>query len=220
MKKIIYLAILGAIFFAWKQGKLPLPSFGELPGAFDDNGNPTLMIFTRENCQGYCEKQLKRLKRRRVHYTEYKVDVDNSQQEAHKLWKKMGRKAFPYLVAGNERFSGDGQWQLNNLLASAFGKQYLTRLEKRYFKRHFYDEGSPRIVMYGTDWCGYCRKLREQLTTENIDFLEIDVEKHHDGKSLISVLGIGGYPTVWIGYHRMKTGRLHEIQTHLRKIYP
>ncbi|MFL0796447.1 MAG: hypothetical protein K6L73_03025 [Cellvibrionaceae bacterium] len=215
MKKILYLAILAGAFFAWQQGKLPFPSFGEKPGSFDENGKPALVIFTRDNCQGYCEKQLKRLDRRRIPYTEHRVDVDNSEQEAHKFWKKMGRQGFPYLIAGNERFSGDSPWQLSNFLAASFGNQYLTHREKRYYKEHFNRDGTPRIVMYGTSWCGYCRKLREELQQENIDFLEIDVEKHADFKTLINTMGIGGYPTVWIGYKRLRSGRLGEIQKHI-----
>jgi glutaredoxin len=32
--------------------------------------------------------------------------------------------------------------------------------------------------MYGVDWCGYCKKFREEFQADNIDFIEINVEKN------------------------------------------
>jgi GrxC family glutaredoxin len=33
-----------------------------------------------------------------------------------------------------------------------------------------------RVVMYGRDRCGYCRRARELLTRKGVDWIEIDVE--------------------------------------------
>lgn len=215
MKNLLLLvAIIGAAW-AWQNGHLPSFLSGDTPNAFDANGNPQLLIFTRDNCQGYCAKQLKELKRRQAPYIEHHVDVDNASQESHQLWKKMGRKNFPYIAAGNDGFSGDATWQLSNLLASNFGDKYLTYREKRFYREHFYPGGKPKIVMYGTSWCGYCRKLREELQAANVDYIEIDVEKHSNPKLLSSTMGISGYPTVWVGYKRVKGWQLHQIQKYL-----
>jgi glutaredoxin 3 len=36
--------------------------------------------------------------------------------------------------------------------------------------------GQPRVVMYATDWCPYCRRARQLLESRQVVFEEIDVE--------------------------------------------
>ena len=57
--------------------------------------------------------------------------------------------------------------------------------------------------MYGADWCGYCKKLKKDFEANNIDYLEIDVEKIKNPKRLSQVMGISGYPSTWVGYERI-----------------
>lgn len=38
-------------------------------------------------------------------------------------------------------------------------------------------EASPRIVMYSTSWCGYCRKARGLLDQLGVPYDELDIEK-------------------------------------------
>lgn len=33
------------------------------------------------------------------------------------------------------------------------------------------------IVMYSTTWCGYCTRLKSQLTSAQISFIEVNVEE-------------------------------------------
>lgn len=35
---------------------------------------------------------------------------------------------------------------------------------------------APRVVVYTTSWCGYCRRAKALLDTRGIDYREIDVE--------------------------------------------
>jgi glutaredoxin 3 len=35
---------------------------------------------------------------------------------------------------------------------------------------------SARVVMYATDWCGYCARARRLLESKGIAFTEIDVD--------------------------------------------
>jgi len=35
---------------------------------------------------------------------------------------------------------------------------------------------SDPLTMYTTAWCGYCRRLKSQMTREGIPFVEIDIE--------------------------------------------
>lgn len=38
------------------------------------------------------------------------------------------------------------------------------------------------VVLYATDWCGYCRKTREFFAKNNIQYTEFDIEKSAEGK--------------------------------------
>lgn len=40
---------------------------------------------------------------------------------------------------------------------------------------HTPDAGS--VVIYSTTWCGYCQRLKKQLTSEGIGYTEIDIEQ-------------------------------------------
>ncbi|WP_323182797.1 mycoredoxin [Aldersonia sp. NBC_00410] len=34
----------------------------------------------------------------------------------------------------------------------------------------------PDVTMYSTTWCGYCRRLKTQLTEAGISYAEVDIE--------------------------------------------
>ncbi len=44
--------------------------------------------------------------------------------------------------------------------------------------------------MYSTTWCGYCRRLKTQLTREGIAFTEVDIEA--DPASADYVMSVNG----------------------------
>jgi len=52
--------------------------------------------------------------------------------------------------------------------------------------------------MYTTTWCGYCRRLKDQLTREGIPFDEVDIEQHEDAAELVMRVNNGNQtvPTV------------------------
>lgn len=35
---------------------------------------------------------------------------------------------------------------------------------------------AARVVMYATDWCGYCARARRLLQSKGVEFTEIDVD--------------------------------------------
>lgn len=51
------------------------------------------------------------------------------------------------------------------------------------------------LTMYTTTWCGYCRRLKNQLAEAGIAFREIDVEQHDDAAALVEQVN-GGNRTV------------------------
>jgi mycoredoxin len=49
--------------------------------------------------------------------------------------------------------------------------------------------------MFSTSWCGYCRRLKSQLTAQGIGFQEINIEETEGTAELVASLN-GGNQTV------------------------
>ncbi|MBK8187504.1 MAG: glutaredoxin family protein [Cellvibrio sp.] len=54
------------------------------------------------------------------------------------------------------------------------------------------------VVLYATDWCGYCKKTREFFKDNNIAYVEFDIEKSAEGKQEYNQLKGKGIPLVVI----------------------
>ena len=54
------------------------------------------------------------------------------------------------------------------------------------------------VVLYATDWCGYCKKTREFFKQHNIAYVEYDIEKSAEGKSQYDQLRGSGIPLIVI----------------------
>ena len=55
-----------------------------------------------------------------------------------------------------------------------------------------------KVVLYATDWCGYCKKTRKLLADNGITYYEYDIEKSDEGKSQYKSLGGNGVPLLLI----------------------
>jgi mycoredoxin len=53
-------------------------------------------------------------------------------------------------------------------------------------------------TVFTTRWCGYCIRLKSQLSRAGIDFHEIDIEDYADGAALVAQVNDGNLtvPTV------------------------
>ncbi len=51
------------------------------------------------------------------------------------------------------------------------------------------------LTMYTTTWCGYCRRLKDQLGREGIEFAEVDIEVDEQAAELVMKVN-GGTQTV------------------------
>jgi mycoredoxin len=58
---------------------------------------------------------------------------------------------------------------------------------------------STQVVLYTTDWCGYCARLRRDLAQSNIPYVEHDVEKSLQGQLGYWALRGTGVPVAAIG---------------------
>ena len=52
-----------------------------------------------------------------------------------------------------------------------------------------------QITMYSTVWCGYCQRLKAQMTREGITFTEIDIEADPEAAAFVETVN-GGNQTV------------------------
>lgn len=53
---------------------------------------------------------------------------------------------------------------------------------------------SARVVLYATDWCGYCKLTRRFLDQKGIPFKEYDIEKDAEARKAYEALGGRGIP--------------------------
>ena len=51
------------------------------------------------------------------------------------------------------------------------------------------------VTMYTTTWCGYCQRLKSQMTREGIEFVEVDIEQDPTAATLVESVN-GGNQTV------------------------
>jgi mycoredoxin len=51
------------------------------------------------------------------------------------------------------------------------------------------------VTMYTTTWCGYCQRLKAQMTRAGIEFTEVDIELDADAAALVESVN-GGNQTV------------------------
>ena len=53
-------------------------------------------------------------------------------------------------------------------------------------------------IVFTTQWCGYCTRLKSQLSRAGIEFHEIDIEDRAEGAELVAQLNDGDLtvPTV------------------------
>lgn len=57
-----------------------------------------------------------------------------------------------------------------------------------------------KVVIYTTEWCPYCKKLKSFLKEKNVEFLERDIENGgEEVKRLFDLIGSSGIPKVIIG---------------------
>ena len=55
-------------------------------------------------------------------------------------------------------------------------------------------KANGEVVMYSTDWCGYCKKLKGFLRESDIPFTELNIERNAVARSEYEKLGGGGIP--------------------------
>jgi glutaredoxin len=55
-----------------------------------------------------------------------------------------------------------------------------------------------QVVMYSTDWCGYCKQARSLFKSAGVEYHEYNIEKSAEGLKQYKALGGRGVPLIII----------------------
>lgn len=181
-------------------------------------GNRHILLFTFADCGEPCEGVRQELQDQGLDFKEYAVDKG---EENLTLFRKYSaQNALPLTVLEERVVTGYSKSDIRAALASSYGPSMLSADERAYMDRHFYADGKPRVVLYGTGWCPYCKKLREDLRQDHIDFLDVDVEAAPDEGHLKDTLEIHGYPVTYVGYDRVSGYDYNSLKEKIRQATP
>ena len=77
---------------------------------------------------------------------------------------------------------------------------------------------NARVVLYATDWCGYCKALRSALVANKIPFTEHDVEQSFEGQLGFWTLRARGVPVSVVGPQVIHGYQMEKLQDALEKL--
>jgi glutaredoxin len=195
MNKIVLLLLAaGAAWYFWSNQN-------HVEGAYLDDGRPRTILFATEACGDACDFMRNYLKRRRVEFEEFDA-FDNGAGQA--LYKNYGGEGYlPYTVLGSQRVTGPDAGSFISAVALELGPESVKEREAKALARHFNSSGEPLLVMYATDWCGYCDKARDYFVENGIAFVEFDIEKDGKAERAYEILKGTGTPLLYNGYQRV-----------------
>ena len=99
-----------------------------------------------------------------------------------------------------ERRGGAGKWLLVLLafgVAFWFGRPLLQQRSAQ--AEAAVTASQPEVLLYATDWCGYCKMSREFFAANGIRYTEHDIEKSSTALSEHKKLGGNGVPLIKVG---------------------
>ena len=47
------------------------------------------------------------------------------------------------------------------------------------------------VIMYSTEWCGYCQRLKAQMQRAGIEYTEVDIEVDPDSAAFVASINGG-----------------------------
>lgn len=204
MKKLIILAVL--VFGGYQlysHGFLDSLPFLKKPGAFNAAGKPVVRLFVGPGCEAPCGALESLLQDRKLAFE--RIDVSSPEGA------QFGVRKYPLLQIGNAT-AGGSRIEIVALLAQQLGPEVLSRGERLAFQTHFDDDGRALVVLYGTEWCGYCKKQRAFFESQGIPFIELDPEKSEAARTLYNLLDGNGFPLTYVGYQRFDGYKEREIK--------
>ena len=74
----------------------------------------------------------------------------------------------------------------------------------------------PEVILYATEWCGYCAAARSFFSANGIQFIELDIEKTAAGYEGHKKLGGRGVPLIVVGDSVIHGYNEAELRSNLR----
>lgn len=72
------------------------------------------------------------------------------------------------------------------------------------------------VVLFGTSWCGYCKKTRAIFHRYGIEFTDYDIETSDEGRRKYDALSTPGIPIVLVGSTQINGYKPSAIEKALR----
>lgn len=196
MKKLIFFGLLAVAVYKFYQHAFI--SHGK--GA---TGSTMAQVFVGPGCNMLCSDVEDVLKSRNVSYE--LIDVSTPEGS------KYGINQYPVTLLGSQTVVGNARTLLISALAETYGESVLTPGERMAMRNHFDQNGNPLVVLYGTQWCPYCKRQRQYFADHGVSYSDVDVESSSAGKLAYDTLQGGGYPLVYVGYRRFDGYKEKEI---------
>jgi glutaredoxin len=196
MKKVIVLLLICAAAY-WGYTKYGSTLFGS--GAFDEQGRAKVVLFTMDSCGQPCADVAADLRNRNVAFEEVSVSTDEGRSRI----EKYGATQVPFTVIGNDKVVGSDLPALEAALGEAYGMEVLTPAVQQVMRGHFDESGKPRVVMYGTDTCPHCKRLKAYLDERKVVYQFVDIAGFGSGRAEYDTLRGRGYPLTFVGYRRI-----------------
>lgn len=76
---------------------------------------------------------------------------------------------------------------------------------------------NEQVILYATEWCGYCKKARELMAKHDISYYEYDIEKSREGREQYERLGGRGIPVLLINGEVIKGYNPSKILAFVKK---
>jgi mycoredoxin len=75
-------------------------------------------------------------------------------------------------------------------------------------------EKTETVTMYSTAWCGYCRRLKREMTQAGISFREIDLDSDpsYDDRIIAQTGGYRTVPTLEVQGRLLVNPSIREVQ--------
>lgn len=206
MKKLLIMAtVILASYYLYNHT-------GANKGVYRDDGTPRTLLFTTGQCGNACD-ETRRFLGKRTEFEELDAFDDGPGRD---LYKEYGGTGFlPYIVMGKSRVTGPEPGGIISSIAAEFGPESVKPAERKALERNFDPVGNPRVVMYATDWCGYCEQARQFFADHDIEYVEFDIEKDRKAKRAFDVLRGSGTPLLYHGYARAVGFNVRQVERQL-----
>ncbi len=178
-------------------------------GAYHDDGTPMAILFVSEECGKPCDDAINHIDRKGV---EAEIIDIKSSDEAMKRFRDFSRaNTIPVLAVAERIETGYHPKRFDEDLMVVAGTSILSSDLKKALRTHFNEDGSPKVIVYGTDWCPYTTKAREFLTDHNIEYDYFNVDSDWQAKQHYSTLEASGYPLIYVGSERVGGYNKHAV---------